>query len=261
MRERRLVTALERALGKVTEQCERMSRRWPPLSCSRRTKSQLQWQLGQSSRKGMGCSVSFQEGNMLLKTISLYLDTRQKLEIAMSLASRLFGVVVSRQTEVELLQAAASPERRRFREFHIVCNRENPSSFSVGLSPRTPNRRALAPVSLRDTRRFATTSARSTAQCSAQRCRTGETTLDPWLDDPSSPTTTPNRSWPSPPPETSGKRPSAPLAPLFSGPQPRAPVFDFRAHFCHPAPMETHAFGFRLRANARRTKSDFLSGR
>lgn len=61
---------------------------------------------------------------MLLKTISLYLDTRQKLEIAMSLASRLFGVVVSRQTEVELRQAAASPERRRFREFHIVCNRE-----------------------------------------------------------------------------------------------------------------------------------------
>ena len=28
------------------------------------------------------------------------------------------------------------------------------------------------------------------------------------------------------------------------------PVFDFRAHFCHSAPMETHAFGFRLRANA-----------
>ena len=27
-------------------------------------------------------------------------------------------------------------------------------------------------------------------------------------------------------------------------------VFDFRAHFCHSAPMETHAFGFRLRANA-----------
>ena len=30
----------------------------------------------------------------------------------------------------------------------------------------------------------------------------------------------------------------------------RQPVFDFRAHFCHSAPMETHAFGFRLRANA-----------
>ena len=39
--------------------------------------------------------------------------------------------------------------------------------------------------------------------------------------------------------------------PLFSGPQPSGgSVFDFRAHFCHSAPMETHAFGFRLRANA-----------
>ena len=27
-----------------------------------------------------------------------------------------------------------------------------------------------------------------------------------------------------------------------SGPQPSGPVFDFRAHFCHSAPMETHAF-------------------
>jgi hypothetical protein len=36
---------------------------------------------------------------------------------------------------------------------------------------------------------------------------------------------------------------------LFSGPHPQ-PVFDFRAYFCHSAPMETHAFGFRLRANA-----------
>ena len=39
--------------------------------------------------------------------------------------------------------------------------------------------------------------------------------------------------------------------PLFSGPQRSGgSVFDFRAHFCHSAPMETHAFGFRLRANA-----------
>jgi hypothetical protein len=44
------------------------------------------------------------------------------------------------------------------------------------------------------------------------------------------------------------------------------PPVDFRAHFCHstPAPMETHAFGFRLRANApegqkRFPISDFLS--
>jgi hypothetical protein len=39
--------------------------------------------------------------------------------------------------------------------------------------------------------------------------------------------------------------------PLVQRPQPlRQPVFDFRAHFCHSAPMETHAFGFKLRANA-----------
>ena len=31
------------------------------------------------------------------------------------------------------------------------------------------------------------------------------------------------------------------------------------AHFCDSAPLETHAFGFRLGANARRAKSDFLS--
>ena len=38
-----------------------------------------------------------------------------------------------------------------------------------------------------------------------------------------------------------------------------SPRFDFRNRFCHSAPMETHAFGFRLQANARRAKSDFLS--
>jgi len=31
---------------------------------------------------------------------------------------------------------------------------------------------------------------------------------------------------------------------------PKKPVFDFRAHFCHSAPMETHASGFKLRTNA-----------
>ena len=30
----------------------------------------------------------------------------------------------------------------------------------------------------------------------------------------------------------------------------RQPVFDFRPHFCHSAPMEALAFGFGLRANA-----------
>jgi len=81
---------------------------------------------------------------MLLKTISLYLDTRQKLEIAMSLASRPFGVVVSRQTEIELLQAAAFQSGDAFEKFHTVATARNPSSFPVGFSPRTPNRRALA---------------------------------------------------------------------------------------------------------------------
>jgi hypothetical protein len=46
--------------------------------------------------------------------------------------------------------------------------------------------------------------------------------------------------------------------PLSSGSQLR-PVFDFRARFCHSRPMETHAFGFRLRADVRSAKSDFLS--
>ena len=49
---------------------------------------------------------------------------------------------------------------------------------------------------------------------------------------------------------------------LLSGPQPsggrvagaprnpKKPVFDFRAHFYHSAPIETHASSFKLRANA-----------
>ena len=53
------------------------------------------------------------------------------------------------------------------------------------------------------------------------------------------------------------QRPSAPLAPLSSGPSPPAAAFDFRAHFCHSAPMETHTFGFRLRANAPEAQKGF----
>jgi hypothetical protein len=45
------------------------------------------------------------------------------------------------------------------------------------------------------------------------------------------------------------QRPSAPLAPLFISPTLRS-VFDFRAQSCHSVPMETHTFGFKLRANA-----------
>ena len=42
---------------------------------------------------------------------------------------------------------------------------------------------------------------------------------------------------------------------------PKKPVFDFRAHFCHSAPVGTHAFGFTLPAQhpTRRARSDFLS--
>ena len=49
--------------------------------------------------------------------------------------------------------------------------------------------------------------------------------------------------------------------PLFSGPSlpSPAPVFDFRAQFCHSALMETRAFGFRHRPKPPRAKSDFLS--
>jgi hypothetical protein len=78
----------------------------------------------------------------------------------------------------------------------------------------------------------------------------GETTLDPWFDDPF-PTTTPNRSWRSPPPETSGSAQVRLSHPLFSGPQPSGDsLLDFRAHFFHSAPRETYASGFRLPANA-----------
>jgi len=46
----------------------------------------------------------------------------------------------------------------------------------------------------------------------------GETTLDPWLDDPFSDYDT-DRSWRSPPPETSGSAQVRLSHPLFSGPQ------------------------------------------
>ena len=37
----------------------------------------------------------------------------------------------------------------------------------------------------------------------------------------------------------------------------RKHVFDFQAHPCHSAPMETHAFGFRPRANAPKGQKRF----
>ena len=72
---------------------------------------------------------------------------------------------------------------------------------------------------------------------------------------PAFPTTTPNRSWRSPPSEKSGSARVHPSHSLVQRPPAlRQPAFDFWAPFCHSAPMEAHAFGFRLRAN-----STFLS--
>ena len=66
--------------------------------------------------------------------------------------------------------------------------------------------------------------------------------------------------------------PSAHLEPLVQAPptlrragcggaprNPKKPAFVFPAHFCHSAPMETHAFGFTLRANAPEGQKHFLS--
>ena len=39
--------------------------------------------------------------------------------------------------------------------------------------------------------------------------------------------------------------------------RPLRTVFDFRAHFCHSAPMEAPAFGFRLRATAPESQKRF----
>ena len=61
----------------------------------------------------------------------------------------------------------------------------------------------------------------------------------------------PNRSWRSAPPETSGSAQVRSRTPCSAAPSPPAAVcLTSGAHFCHSAPMETHAFGFRLRANA-----------
>jgi hypothetical protein len=85
----------------------------------------------------------------------------------------------------------------------------------------------------------------------------GETTRDPSLDDPFPDyDTEPVMAF------SALKRPAAPecaTRTLFSGLRlSGGSLFDFPAHFCHSASRETHAFGFRLPANARRAKSDFL---
>lgn len=50
--------------------------------------------------------------------------TRSKLEIALSMATRLFGVVVSKETEIELKEAASAQSGDAFSQFHAVCQRE-----------------------------------------------------------------------------------------------------------------------------------------
>lgn len=50
--------------------------------------------------------------------------TRSKLEIALSMATRLFGVVVSRETEIELKEAASDRSGEAFEKFHSICQRE-----------------------------------------------------------------------------------------------------------------------------------------
>ncbi len=50
--------------------------------------------------------------------------TRSKLEIALSMATRLFGVVVSKETEIELKEASSSQSGDAFDKFHTVCQRE-----------------------------------------------------------------------------------------------------------------------------------------
>ncbi len=50
--------------------------------------------------------------------------SRSVLERAFSSATRLFGVVISKQTEIELQQAATSQTGEAFERFHSICQRE-----------------------------------------------------------------------------------------------------------------------------------------
>lgn len=51
-------------------------------------------------------------------------DSRIILERAFSLATKIGGLVVSRETEIEIKQAAAADAGTAFEKFHDVCNRE-----------------------------------------------------------------------------------------------------------------------------------------
>jgi hypothetical protein len=74
-------------------------------------------------------------------------------------------------------------------------------------------------------------------------------TLDPWPDDPFP-------EYEIEPGRDVLRHLKRPAAPECASRTPcsaalrRQPVFDLRAHFYHSAPMETHAFRFRLQANA-----------
>lgn len=50
--------------------------------------------------------------------------SRSKLQMAFSAATRLFGVVVSKDTQIELQQAAANTSGDAFEKFHSICQRE-----------------------------------------------------------------------------------------------------------------------------------------
>ena len=55
--------------------------------------------------------------------------------------------------------------------------------------------------------------------------------------------------------------PSVPLAALFGGPSPWAPVFDFRPHSCHSPHVQMALSASDFGPMPRKAKSDFLSGR
>jgi phage gp29-like protein len=51
-------------------------------------------------------------------------QSRSTLEAAFSTASRLWGIVVSKETDVEIKQASAAGSANAYEKFHDVCNRE-----------------------------------------------------------------------------------------------------------------------------------------
>ena len=58
-------------------------------------------------------------------------ESRTVLERAFNQATKLFGVVISKETEVELMQASAAPTGEAFEKFHDIACREK-SKLIVG---------------------------------------------------------------------------------------------------------------------------------